>query len=274
MLVVEMAIEMKRRVLAAALLSFFATSSFAADMAVKAPPPVAAPAAPSWTGFYVGASAGYGWGQDGGGSFTDYPPGSFAASFAAGQTPRFVGDHPNGFVGGGQAGYNYQINTNWLVGLEGDFSGTGIKGGGTYFFAGVPGVFAPTTTTVSQSLDWLATVRARAGYVFDRLLIYGTGGVAFGQTREAYHVLASTGVLTGTLDGTTSSVRSGWAAGAGTEYKVTRNISVKAEWIHYDLGKTSTSAPEVLAGAPQTFGLISTAVTRGDIARGGVNLQF
>jgi hypothetical protein len=52
-------------------------------------------------------------------SFTDYPPGSFAASFAAGQTPRFVGDRPNGFVGGGQAGYNYQVNTNWLVGLDG-----------------------------------------------------------------------------------------------------------------------------------------------------------
>ncbi len=49
-----------------------------------------------------------------------------------------------------------------------------------------------------------------------------------------------------TLDGSTSPVRSGWAAGADTEYKVTRNISVKAEWIHYDLGKTSSPAPEVL----------------------------
>jgi outer membrane immunogenic protein len=266
---------MKRRALAAALFSFFATSSFAADMAVKAPPmaPVVAPIY-SWTGFYVGANAGYGWSRDGGVSFTDYPPGSFAGSFAIGQTPRFVGDSPNGFVGGGQAGYNYQINTNWLVGLEGDFSGTGIKGGGTYFFAGVPGFVAPATTTVSQSLDWLATVRGRAGYMFDRLLIYGTGGIAFGQTREAYHILASTGVLTATVDGTTSSVRSGWAAGAGTEYKVTRNISVKAEWIHYDLGKTSTSGPEVLTGVPQTFGLIGATVTRGDIARGGVNLQF
>jgi len=254
-------------------LGIFAISALAVTPAVarvKTPPAqvVAAPAE-SWTGFYVGATAGYGWGRDGGVSFNDYPPGSFAASFAAGQTPRFVGDTPIGFVGGGQVGYNYQINTNWLVGLEGDFSGTGIKGDGAYFFT-LPG--AQLNTTVSQSLNWLATVRGRVGYVMDRVLIYGTGGAAFGQVRESFHL--DTPIAPITIDGSTSSVRSGWAAGVGGEYKVARNISVKAEWIHYDLGKASTSGPEVVAGVPQTFGLIGTTVTRGDIVRAGISYQF
>jgi outer membrane immunogenic protein len=250
------------------LIAALLNAASAADMPVKAPP-LTAPVVNSWSGWYAGLNAGYGWGSDGGVGITDDPPGSFAASFAAGQVPRFVGDHPNGFVGGGQIGYNYQIDSNWLVGLEGDFSGTGIKSSGVYDYP-VPG--RRLNTTVSQSLDWLATVRGRVGYVMDRLLVYGTGGAAFGEARESFGYVGLDDPFA--LNASASPVRTGWAAGAGVEYKVMRNISVKAEWLHYDLGKTSASGGGLFGGVPQPYGLTGTAVTEGDLLRSGVNFEF
>jgi outer membrane immunogenic protein len=234
----------------------------------KAPPLVVGY---NWTGFYVGGHVGYGWGSDGGLAFTDFPPGSFAASFAATQTARLVGIDPKGFVGGGQLGYNLQLTPNWLIGIEGDFSGSEIKGSGTYTFAGSPG-FAPTSQVVSQSLDWLATVRGRLGFVVDRFLVYGTGGVAFGLVKDSFNLVALT--FPASVSGSASNTLTGWAGGAGAEYAFAGNWSAKVEWLHYDLGSLTASGPQLTAGVPQPFGLNGTAVTRGDIVRGGLNYKF
>jgi outer membrane immunogenic protein len=245
----------------------------AADLAVKAPaykspPPVVGY---DWTGFYVGGHVGYGWGQDGGTTFTDSPPGTFAFAFGTGELLPFVGTSPKGVLGGGQAGYNWQVAPNWLIGVEGDISGSGIKGSGLFVFPGGGGV-APANQTASQSLDWLATVRGRAGFVVDRLLIYGTGGAAFGEVRNNFNISAPT--IAASIIGNASSTRAGWVAGAGAEYAFWSNWSVKLEWLHYDLGSTSVFAPQFTAGVVQPFGLNGRVVTKGDIVWAGLNYRF
>jgi outer membrane immunogenic protein len=93
--------------------------AMAADLPVKAPL-MQAPLAYSWTGFYVGANIGYGWGNAKSG-LIDLPDTAFVSSL-----PGHSGNM-NGVIGGGQIGYNWQMG-NTVFGLEGDFSGTGMKG--------------------------------------------------------------------------------------------------------------------------------------------------
>jgi outer membrane immunogenic protein len=251
--------------------SSFAPVTWAADLPLKAPPP-AAVADPGWTGFYIGGHAGYGWGQDGGTSVTDYPPGTFGPAFTIGQIPRSVGADPRGAIGGAQFGYNLQVTPQWVLGLQADFSASSIKGAGDYSFATIPGVAFGATTHVAQSLTWLATVRARAGYTFDHLLVFGTGGLALGGIKSDFELNSPGGPATITASQTTT--RSGWAAGAGAEYALTSRWSASVEWLHYDLGHVSFSAPEVLAGVPQPFGITATSVTKGDILSAALNYRL
>src|SRR5262249_14738728 len=147
----------------------------AADMPVKAPPaPVSIPVY-SWTGFYVGGHIGGAWtGKDD----------SFANAFCGGtpvipiNLPFDTGD--SSVIGGGQIGYNWQFASNWLIGVEGDFSWTKVDGSTTYspLPPGPTGAFAvsPSVMTMSRDVKWLASVRGRLGYAWDRWLVYGTGG--------------------------------------------------------------------------------------------------
>lgn len=107
----------------------------------------------SWRGFYIGANAGYAFGDDG-----------------------FV--EPEGFFGGAQLGYNWQQG-NLLFGLEGDFSGAGIDDGA--FVAG--GI-------ASTEINWISTIRGRLGFVRDKTLIYATAGVAFADIDTTFDTAA------------------------------------------------------------------------------------
>jgi len=139
------------------------------------------------------------------------------------------------FVGGGQAGYNYEINR-IVFGVEGDYD---------YYraqetFIGGP---IPTTSIVSYSQEtkqnWLATVRSRLGWAaFDSLLIYGTGGVAFSDWQVNMH-MTSAGV-----DAVFQSdqTRTGWTAGAGMEYGIDQHWSAKAEFLYMDFGNATGSS--------------------------------
>jgi outer membrane immunogenic protein len=209
--------------------------------------------------------------------FTDFPTGSFANTFAIGQTPRAIGFSPKGVIGGAEGGYNWQTGA-LVLGVEGDFSGANIKAAGSFVFAG-SAQGAPETTTASSSLDWLATIRGRIGFTpTDRLLIFGTGGVAFGQVNNQMSIVASNPpgfpVFVATLNGSQNSTRTGWAAGAGAQYAVTNNLFAKVEWLHYDLGTNSITSPEILNGATQPFGLISNIKTNGNIVRFGVDFRL
>jgi outer membrane immunogenic protein len=257
---------MKKLATAIAAIALIGTPALAADMAVKAPPPP--PPAPiyNWTGFYLGGHAGYGWDNDSVNFSGLVPP-----VFDVGAIPRSLSVHPKGFIGGGQIGYNWQVSPIWLVGIEGDLSGADIHGSTSYFFPGL-GQAAPVTTTVDKSLEWFATLRGRLGLVFDRLLVYGTGGAAFGRVKMNF--LANAPLASSFETGSVSETKTGWSAGAGAEYALGGNWSVMFQWLYFDLGEVTASGPQVLSGRPQPFTLTARANTKGNVVWAGLNYQF
>ena len=114
-------------------------------------------------------------------------------------------DDEGGFVGGAQAGYNYQIGS-FVVGLEGDIQYADFGGDDRFDFDG-DGILDDDFNTS----DWFGTVRARAGVAFDRALIYATGGFAFADNAT------------------------GWTVGGGLEYAFTNNLSAKIEGLYVNL---------------------------------------
>ena len=298
---------MKKLFLAgAAVIAMAAATASAADLPAKpvykAAPPVVAPLPFSWTGFYVGGSAGYGWGRDGdvdlsatGTPVVPIPgPGTLettAANVAA--IPTVLRIHPKGFFGGGQIGYNYQAYL-FVFGIEADFSGADIRGAqaGTGS-APIIGFFPPdvvtATASASQKLDFLGTVRARLGFTpIDRVLIYGTGGFAYGHVRSSTTVseveTPPATVVTDTVaNGSASGMRAGWAAGGGLEWAFAPRWSIKAEYLYYDLGRlTYATSPIVgtsfgFSQAGTVFGTVNIVAStefKGSIARAGVNFHF
>jgi outer membrane immunogenic protein len=194
--------------LAAAMLLSVSAVSDAAD-AVRGPaygvPPPPVPLFYNWTGLYVGGHLGVGW-ADGGSS---------------------------GFLGGGQVGFNYQINPQWVLGVEADIAGTSINDSANVSVVG-PG--AILTANTSASLDWVSTLAARFGYAFDRWLIYGKVGGAW-----AHESATVTSDINGLTFGSVSldQTASGWMVGVGTEYALWNNWSAKVEYNMMDFGSDS-----------------------------------
>jgi len=156
----------------AALAALIAAPAFAADMAVKAPPPPPA-SVPTWTGFYGGIQFGGGWSDEA----VNYSPGD--PNFAQVVTGKCC-EQPiasgyripqSGAVGGLEAGYNWHVGPNWVLGLEADFSFAGMS----RTASGTSALFLPNTqtTTAEQSTDWYGTVRGRAGWLATSNLLKG-----------------------------------------------------------------------------------------------------
>ncbi len=260
-----------------AIMASLAGQANAADLPAAAPayktPAVVPSPAFNWSGFYVGANVGYGWGNDDGAQITDFPP--TVATFAIGQTPTALRFRQKGVIGGAEAGYNWQ-SASLVYGVEADISATDIKGSGTFFFPGSI-LGAPETTTASSSLDWLATIRGRLGFTpVDRLLIFGTAGVAFGQVKNGLSIVANNPAIPffDVAAGSRESTRVGWVAGLGTQYAVTNDIFAKVEWLYYDLGTSTASVNEVLNGVPLPSGFSSSVKTNGNIVRFGLDYRF
>lgn len=229
-----------------------------------------------WTGFYAGGHFGYAFGQPsqpalgfsdpaGGGIGTLYEAGGLSiASFRTG-----------GILGGAQAGYNYQLSP-WVVGVEADWSATDINGSRNASATPDPATFGGTysVSTIKQSVDWLATLRARIGVGTDHWLFYSTGGLAVGRVRNSLDVVLVTPIpYTFSFNGSNDNTQVGWTAGAGTEYAIGR-WSIKAEYLYYDLGPNRLSAP---TGDTMfvTGGVITLDQrTAGHIVRGGINFHF
>jgi outer membrane immunogenic protein len=228
-------------------------TALAADLPVyKAP--VAAPApAFTWTGLYVGANGGYSWGR----ASSDLTETQFntatittpTASATASATLTSVGTDRaklNGGLGGLQAGYNWQMNR-LLWGLEGDIQATGQRGGVTICLtAAGAAACGPGTTlaTANYSLQWFSTLRGRVGVTFDRVVFYGTGGLAVAGIKtditDAFVGLLPPAFPVAT--GSSTAVRAGWAAGAGVEGAIGNGWSVKGEYLHLDFGSITQSA--------------------------------
>jgi outer membrane immunogenic protein len=195
----------------------FGGAAMAADISrpvYKAPPAGALPVAYDWTGFYIGGHVGYGWADK---TWSD--PFSFGT----------VSHNADGFLGGGQAGFNYQVGQ-FVFGAEGDFTWSGISGGVSRTF----GLAAPVTANFNTDVDWTATVTARAGIAFDRWLVYAKGGAAFAKDRYSTNFYTP-----GTIE--LSDTRVGWTAGAGVEYAFAPNWSAKLEYNYMDFGTRAVS---------------------------------
>jgi outer membrane immunogenic protein len=242
--------------------------AFAADMAVKAPPPAASPVY-NWTGFYVGLNAGNSF--DGSNNahvsgFTD-PTGTFGLgpAIAAGAIPITSYNH-TGFLGGAQAGYNWQFDPHWVVGLETDLMESSIKGSETV--TATPPGFVTNITAVTQKLDWLGTTRAKAGFAAGNWLFYGTGGFAYGRVNNSLQLtLPASGI---SLFGANSNFQSGRAAGGGVEYGWGA-WRLRAEYLHYDLGsQTITTTSVINFGSPATLSV--SQKDTGTIVRGALSL--
>jgi outer membrane immunogenic protein len=216
-----------------------AGAASAADLAQRAPVYTKAPmmAPPfSWTGFYIGANFGGAWGRsnDTNSFFGTPTTGNFSTS---------------GILGGGQAGYNWQFGS-WVLGIETDGDGSNVKGSTSN------GICTGITCTTSNT--WFGTTRGRLGYAVDHWLFYGTGGVAYGDIKFSDTPAAA--IVNG------SATNTGWAAGAGIEYAFAPQWSVKAEYLHIDLGSV---------GLACTVGCGTSNIRFSeDVVRGGINFHF
>ncbi|MEK4033935.1 outer membrane beta-barrel protein [Methylocystis sp. IM3] len=312
---------MRKTLLSATVFALTAASALAADLPSRKAPPVLPPPPPpppTWTGFYVGLNAGGTWANSnnqtiavsplGAGPFWALPSafifdqGNYLAAFStAASAGGFNSGNNGGFIGGGQIGYNWQFYNNFVVGMEADFQGVAASSASRSVVTNVavPGLLGPLVgdsfsglTSVRGSLNYLGTVRGRIGWaVIPTLLVYGTGGFAYGGvTLNTLTAVSSTGptplspanLFTGPGVGgvNISTVATGWTAGGGLEWMFLPNWSAKVEYLYYDLGSVSDDFtmssvnPASLLPDPAIFGGQVRARLNGNVVRAGVNYHF
>ncbi|PZR95168.1 MAG: hypothetical protein DI537_05130 [Stutzerimonas stutzeri] len=240
--------------------------------------PAAAPVASapySWTGFYIGGNLGAIGGTKNGAGFNGSSDGDFADGFVGN---RINTSNKVGALFGPVIGYNYQISPSFVLGAEADYGWTNAENRASFsntieVFPGV--AYYNVNAKTRTQLDSFGSVRGRIGYlVTPNLMLYGTGGLAFGSVKNSAHVVDTLAVPAGIAtfsDVTAKSTKTkvGWTAGVGAEYALNRNWSVKAEYLYANLGKTNVSFP----GA----GLYNfTTKTRNEyqLFRAGLNYRF
>lgn len=221
-------------------------------------------AATNWQGFYLGLHAGGSWGR--GDTTSVGLPLTQPLNLKQTATPVSLA----GFLAGPEAGYNFSINQALVVGIEADYSLTTTQGtGGTSPVPLTNGVSVPGFISNTQNMEWLSTVRARLGFpVFGRFLAYGTGGLAIG------HVHYTNTVRFPLLQYADDSERTkvGWTAGAGIEWAVSGPMSLKLEYLYYDLGTERFVAAPSIQNPP--FMAQYDAQSNGSIVRAGFNYRF
>ena len=232
------------------------TPVFAADTSrrlIAKAAPVSLPSAVNWTGVYLGLNGGFTFGAS---DWTDSVTGTSSDNFST-----------LGFVFGGTVGANYQAGS-WVFGAEADGDWANSSGFGTFTTTSTSSLCAGGCLTKNS---WLATVRGRAGYAFDRFLAYGTVGAAFGNIQANF-----------SNNPVTTSTKTGWAIGAGVEYALGFNWSAKAEYLFVDLGSGSCTTDCALQnpgglgpnplGPPTIPGVI--VQFNESIIRAGLNYKF
>jgi outer membrane immunogenic protein len=219
----------------------FASCAQAADLAV---PPAMPPAAPvayapqvyNWNGFYVGGHLGGGYGAS-----------TWSDPFAGGNNDF----NDRGFLGGAQVGANAQFNR-LVLGLEGDFSWTNINDKGSDSIG----------DALNTNVQWTSTVTGRVGAAFDRLLVYGKGGLALAEDQSTLTDFTGTAA-------SNSLLRTGWTAGAGLEYAIDQNWSAKLEYDYLGFGSQAMNFTTPALGAVTS----NTSLNVQEI-KAGLNFRF
>lgn len=294
---------MKKLFLTTVALGGLAVPAIAADLArapvYKASVPV--PIVYGWTGWYAGANLGGAWTNApttvGTSNVAFCPAPACTAALATalisaqGASGSF-GGNKSGVIGGGQFGYNWQLGPTWVAGFETDFQGisgsSSFNGGGSTI--GLPGFPGASVTTngvaVTKETDWLGTVRGRLGYLFTpNLVVYGTGGLAYGDAKSSTSVSQTLNGFNGIAPNyssaaSVSGTRAGWTVGGGIEWMIFPRWSVKAEYLHYDLGSVTYNGTLAPVNTAAPFGnyfvnnVQSTTRFDGDIVRAGVNYHW
>ena len=275
-----------RGVAVAALTAVGAVAAQAADLPTRkeAPAPVFVPPPFTWTGFYIGVNAGGIWPSGSRNASLLDPNAGTDGAFVSAGFPGGLGSQSAGFIGGGQAGYNWQTGA-FVLGVETDFDGSTLSKSfnnvGSPFVSpfavahGLGGDFL--TVNGKNSLTWLGTTRGRVGFVAtpdNRLMIYGTGGVAYGGGNSQFSAFDNT---THTFwNGNPSSSRVGWVIGGGAEYAITNNITIKGEYLYADLGSSKFTTTENGFAAANFPGVVASGKIgwNASIFRAGVNYKF
>ncbi len=253
----DQGILVKRTLVAGVLLLAGVAGAAAADMpvpqAAPVPPPIYRPGFFDWSGVYVGVNAGYGFGQS---AWTDF--GATTGNF-----------NTNAFLIGGTLGANYQTGP-YIVGFEGDIDWTNLSGtSSSASCVGISNGGLNPGSTCTTKQNWLGTARARIGYAFDRVFVFGTAGAAFGNERAVLNP-----------SGTSLSIppQLGWTVGGGVEYAVTEAISVKADYLFVQLGTascpTAIGCSTVLLPPPNNTTSHGTISLYENLVRAGVNYRF
>ena len=225
-----------------------------------APPPVTYSAPYGWTGLYLGANIGFG------GDRFVYP---FDAAAVGGGAAfgGIVSITSEGVLGGGKVGYNWEFPNNFLLGFETDFDGAAIRGKATANAGGTIGGPFEAAAQVGSRINYIGTVRARVGYAWDRFLVYGTGGLAYGQVNS---LAVGAGGGGGQILASQNSGRIGWTAGGGFEYAITKTLTVKTEYLYVNLGTPTAFNQTILGIVGVNIGEKTTA----NIVRAGLNYKF
>jgi outer membrane immunogenic protein len=271
----------------------------------------------NWSGFYIGGNVGYGWGaadssQSGGASnFSGAPVAAVWNSLNIASTAgKAATDH---VLGGVQAGYNFSSNR-WIIGAEADLQ-FGRQAGNAFLASSLSGVMCntvvlpapgtcaftpglpipvngPVSTVLESSIDWFGTIRGRLGYLLnDNLLVFGTGGLAYGRVNVSATTNAETSGTGGQMFGpgsafaTLSKTNIGFALGGGLEgsfLPLSTNWTWKVEYLYVDLGSIDIVAPFALArtdsASPYLTTINGTIATHTrfteNIIRIGLNYRF
>lgn len=256
---------MHRRLLVANILAAVMTvgAAQAADLSTKmvTKAPVLEPAF-SWTGFYIGAHGGYGWGRTEWSDFRDPVNGTSVE----GDDAEYDID---GALAGGQIGFNYQINQ-FVVGVEADVSWADINSEGKYYAEGDDvGSCLQSNDACETKIDALGTITGRLGVAFDHTLIYAKGGAAWAHVK--YHAGYTDPVDPGfNYSDSPSDTRWGWTIGGGAEFAFANNWSLKVEYNYIDFGDDRVDFDY----DPQTFGASGDADLHLHIVKAGINYRF
>lgn len=250
-------------------LYFFMTRPASAE-GVGTPSSIAGPVTgvgTNWSGFYIGGHAGKGWGKwDGPISYDDHNH--------AWPQPQYTFDASGGsmdgqeWLGGLQVGANYQTGA-WVFGIEADVSWTDMTGSGS--FTPYPNNEDSPAWAINTKLDMMGTVRGRLGYATGPMLLYATGGMAWGTTESS--IVPDYGTYAGG-HGTSDQTHIGWAAGGGVEWALGSNWTMRAEYLFIDLGEKDYA----YTGKTISGGAYDTDHYHADLqihtARMGINYRF